>query len=69
MQKGTVKWYNTEKGYGFITLEGSENTIFCHHSAIIGSLKSLSEGQVVEFNIVQGPKGSQAENVKVVDNN
>lgn len=69
MQKGIVKWYNAEKGYGFIIPEGTEDAIFCHHSAIAGSLKLLSEGQTVEFRIVEGPRGRQAENVRVVDNN
>ncbi|KAB1231146.1 cold-shock protein [Chryseobacterium viscerum] len=69
MQKGIVKWYNVEKGYGFIIPEGREDAIFCHHSAIASSSKFLSEGQIVEFRIVQGNKGAQAENVRVVDSN
>lgn len=69
MQKGIVKWYNAEKGYGFIIPEGREEAIFYHHSAITGSLKFLSEGQIVEFRIVEGPRGVQADNVRVVDNN
>lgn len=69
MQKGIVKWYNTEKGYGFITPEGREDAIFCHHSAIADSSKFLSEGQVVEFRIVEGPRGVQAENVRIVNGN
>jgi CspA family cold shock protein len=63
MAKGTVKWFNNSKGYGFITPE-SGNDVFVHHSAIQGDgFKSLEEGQVVEFEIQQGPKGEQAVNV------
>ncbi|MDD4953932.1 MAG: cold-shock protein [Candidatus Omnitrophica bacterium] len=63
MAKGTVKWFNDQKGYGFITPENG-NDVFVHHSAIQGEgFKSLAEGQQVEFNIEQGPKGEQATNV------
>jgi len=63
MPKGTVKWFNNSKGYGFITPE-SGNDVFVHHSAIQGEgYKSLDEGQQVEFDIEQGPKGEQAVNV------
>jgi len=63
MAKGTVKWFNDHKGYGFITPE-SGNDVFVHHSAIEGDgYKSLAEGQAVEFEIQQGPKGEQAVNV------
>ena len=63
MAKGTVKWFNEHKGYGFITPE-SGNDVFVHHSAIEGDgYKSLAEGQAVEFEIQQGPKGEQAVNV------
>jgi len=63
MAKGTVKWFNDHKGYGFITPE-SGNDVFVHHSAIQGEgYKSLSEGQAVEFEIQQGDKGEQATNV------
>lgn len=63
MAKGTVKWFNDQKGYGFITPE-SGNDVFVHHSAIQGDgYKSLNEGQTVEFEIQQGPKGEQAVNV------
>ena len=63
MAKGTVKWFNDQKGYGFITPENG-NDVFVHHSAIQGEgYKSLDEGQQVEFNIEQGPKGEQATNV------
>jgi len=63
MQTGTVKWFNSEKGYGFIEVEGGSD-VFVHFSAIVGDgYKSLDEGQRVEFNIVQGNRGPQAENV------
>ena len=63
MPTGTVKWFNAEKGYGFITSdEGSD--VFVHYSAITGEgFKSLDEGQRVEFNVVEGNRGPQAENV------
>ena len=63
MAKGTVKWFNNQKGYGFITPESGED-VFVHHSTIQGDgYKSLEEGQQVEFEIQQGPKGEQATNV------
>ncbi|GAB2720186.1 cold-shock protein [Paenibacillus thermoaerophilus] len=63
MQQGTVKWFNAEKGYGFISVEGG-NDVFVHFSAITGEgFKTLDEGQRVEFNVVQGNRGPQAENV------
>ncbi|MBF0533249.1 MAG: cold-shock protein [Candidatus Omnitrophica bacterium] len=63
MAKGTVKWFNDQKGYGFITPEEGKD-VFVHHSAIQGEgYKTLSEGQKVEFNIEKGPKGEQATNV------
>jgi len=63
MAKGTVKWFNDQKGYGFITPESGKD-VFVHHSAIKGEgYRSLSEGQAVEFDITTGPKGEQAQNV------
>jgi cold shock protein len=67
LPKGTVKWFSNEKGYGFIEREGGED-VFVHFSAIAGEgYKSLTEGQQVEFEVVQGDKGLQAANVKAVE--
>ena len=64
MAEGTVKWFSNEKGYGFIAREGAED-VFVHFSAIQGEgYKSLTEGQKVEFEVVQGQKGLQAANVQ-----
>ena len=66
MKKGTVKWFNEEKGFGFISVEG-ENDVFVHFSAINSDgYKTLKEGQSVEFEITQGEKGSQAANVSII---
>ena len=63
MAKGTVKWFNNKKGYGFITPESGDD-IFVHYSAISDEgYRSLDEGQAVEFDVVEGPKGKQASNV------
>jgi len=63
VSKGKVKWFDNKKGYGFITPENGKD-VFVHHSAIQGEgYKTLEEGQDVEFDIVQGPKGEQAANV------
>ncbi|MBN1522077.1 MAG: cold-shock protein [Candidatus Aureabacteria bacterium] len=63
MAKGTVKWFNDSKGYGFISLDTGSD-VFVHHSEIQGGgFRSLSEGQQVEFEVRQGPKGDQAANV------
>ena len=67
MTVGTVMWFNADKGYGFITPE-SGNDVFVHFSAIQASgYRSLNEGQAVEFDITQGPKGAQAANVRLVE--
>jgi CspA family cold shock protein len=63
--QGTVKWFNAEKGYGFIAVEGGGADVFVHYSAIASSgYRSLDEGQKVEFDVTQGQKGPQAENVR-----
>ena len=63
MKQGTVKWFNAEKGFGFISVEG-EDDVFVHFSAInADGYKTLEEGQKVEFDVVDGAKGPQAANV------
>ena len=67
MAQGAVKWFNAEKGYGFIAQEGGGPDVFVHYSAIeVQGYKSLEEAQRVEFEITQGPKGPQAENVRPI---
>ena len=67
MAQGTVKWFNAEKGFGFITPEGSGPDVFVHYSEIqAGGYRSLEENQRVEFETVQGPKGAQADNVRPI---
>jgi CspA family cold shock protein len=64
MAKGKVKWFSNQKGYGFITSEDGKD-VFVHYSAVTGDgYKTLEEGQEVEFEVTQGPKGDQATNVK-----
>jgi cold shock protein len=66
LAQGTVKWFSNEKGYGFIEREGGDD-VFVHFSAIgMDGYKSLTEGQRVEFEVVQGPKGAQAANVVAI---
>lgn len=63
--KGTVKWFNSSKGYGFISREGGED-VFVHYQSIVGEgYRTLEEGQTVEFTVGQGQKGPQAQEVKV----
>jgi len=62
-EQGTVKWFNNDKGYGFIS-RNSGSDVFVHHTAIQGGgFKSLNEGDSIEFEVAQGPKGLQAQNV------
>jgi len=67
MAQGTVKWFDSDKGYGFIAVEGGGADVFVHFSALkMSGYKSLEDGQRVEFEITQGPKGQQAEQVRVL---
>lgn len=66
MATGSVKWFNSEKGYGFIAQDGGGADVFCHYSAIDSDgYRSLNEGDEVEFEVEQGQKGLQAKNVRV----
>ena len=67
MTAGTVKWFNAEKGFGFIAQDGGGPDVFVHYSAIAArGFRSLDENQRVEFEVTQGPKGPQAEQVRPV---
>jgi cold shock protein len=68
MAQGTVKWFNAEKGFGFIAVDGGGADVFVHYSAIAdtGGYRSLDENQRVEFETTHGPKGLQAADVRVV---
>jgi CspA family cold shock protein len=72
MATGTVKWFNDEKGYGFISIDGMNKDAFVHFKSIVKTQDSakgqgLKEGQRVEFDVVKGQKGPQAEKVRVID--
>lgn len=68
MSTGKVKWFKSDKGYGFITMEDQDKDIFVHFSSINAEgFKTLQEGQTVEFDIVEGDRGPQATNVTVID--
>ncbi|GAA0283035.1 MULTISPECIES: cold-shock protein [Cryptosporangium] len=67
MATGTVKWFNAEKGYGFIAPDGGGPDVFAHYSAIqVQGYKELSDGQQVEFDVTQGQKGPQAANIRPI---
>ncbi len=67
MAQGTVKWFKADRGFGFINVDGSTDEVFVHYSAIESAgFRSLEENQRVEFDVTQGPKGRQAERVRVI---
>ena len=67
MARGTVKWFSNQKGYGFITPDGGKKDVFVHHSSIMmDGYKTLTEGDIVTFEVTNGPKGEQASNVEKV---
>ena len=67
MATGTVKWFNAEKGFGFITPDGGSSDVFAHYTAIDASgFRTLDENQRVEFEIAQGPKGPQASGIRSI---
>jgi CspA family cold shock protein len=67
MASGTVKWFNGEKGFGFITQDSGGPDVFVHFSAIAGTgYRNLEEGQKVDYDVAQGPKGLQAANVRLI---
>ncbi len=68
MATGTVKWFSPDKGFGFISPDDGSADVFAHHTAIAGSgYRNLTENQHVEFEVTQGPKGLQAENIRPLD--
>ena len=68
MARGKVKWFNDQKGFGFIEQEGGGGDVFVHYASIAGDgFKTLAEGEEVEFEVTQGPKGAKAENVTRVN--
>ncbi len=67
MAQGTVKWFNAEKGFGFIAQDGGGADVFAHYSNIVAQgFRELQEGQKVEFDVAQGAKGPQAENIRLI---
>ena len=67
MPEGKVKWFNEQKGFGFIEQEDGGKDVFVHHTAIMADgFRSLSEGQKVQFDVTRGPKGLQAQNVQII---